>query len=247
MSKSFVYDPRLYRTSDAAAVLQLLWPYHTFRSLLDVGCGTGTWLSTAGTQLGVADILGVDVSAYKQGLFHIAAAQYLQYNLEEPLQLQRQFDLVLCLEVAEHLPLAAATTLVKSLVAHGEVVLFSAAIPGQGGQHHINEQWQSWWQQHFAHEGYTALDLIRPAIWQHPDVLPWYKQNLLVYVKNSHPLAQQYPATRQADMVHPEIFDYKMRMIEALQQVKEKTVFNPTLPFALKALAKSVLVTPFRK
>jgi SAM-dependent methyltransferase len=215
--------------------------------MLDVGCGSGTWLSVANNSFKLADIQGVDASIYDAAQFHIAPVHYLQQDLTVPLQLQRTYDLVTCLEVAEHLPLAAATTLVKSLATHGDVILFSAAIPGQGGQHHINEQWQSWWQQHFAAAGFVALDLIRPAIWQNAEVLPWYKQNILLYVKKNHPLAQQYEVAQQPDLVHPEIFGYKLQMIDELARIKEKTVFNPTLPFALKALAKSLLITPFRK
>lgn len=247
MSHSFHYNSSIYRTADAAIVLQLLSQYHRFKSMLDVGCGTGTWLSVANTSFNVADIQGVDASVYDAAQFHIAPEHYLQQDLTVPLQLQRTYDLVTCLEVAEHLPLAAATTLVQSLVAHGDVILFSAAIPGQGGQHHINEQWQSWWQQYFASAGFLALDLIRPVIWQNIEVLPWYKQNILLYVKSSHPLANQYKVSNQSDMVHPEIFGCKLQMIEELARIKEKTVFNPTLAFALKALAKSLLITPFRK
>ncbi len=247
MHSGFIYNPSLYRTADAAVVLNLLRQYHDFKSMLDVGCGTGTWLSVAESQLGIADIQGVDASEYDAAQFHIPAANYLQHDLTALLHLHRTFDLVLCLEVAEHLPETAAGTLIKSLAAHGSVVLFSAAIPGQGGQHHINEQWQSYWQQLFATEGYLAIDLIRPHIWHHPDVLPWYKQNLLLYVKKGHLLTVQYDSARQPDLVHPELFVANLCRIEELEQIREKTVVHPPVAFAIKTLIKALIIAPFRK
>lgn len=246
MTSGFIYNPQFYRTADASVVLNILRQYHDFKSMLDVGCGTGTWLSVAKNKCGVVDIQGVDASKHDGSQFHIPSVNYLQQDLSVPLQLHRTYDLVICLEVAEHLPEGSADRLIKSLVTHGAVVLFSAAIPGQGGQNHINEQWQSYWEQLFAAEGYKSLDLIRPAIWQNPEVLPWYKQNMLLYVKNSHELAQRYESTVQTDLVHPEIYGKKLLMIEELEELRAKTVINPTVAFALKTLAKSLLITPFR-
>jgi 2-polyprenyl-3-methyl-5-hydroxy-6-metoxy-1,4-benzoquinol methylase len=65
--------------------------------------------------------------------------------LIQPLDLEKEFDLVVSLEVAEHLPASAADQFVNTLVKHGKKILFSAAIPGQGGQDHLNEQWPDYW------------------------------------------------------------------------------------------------------
>ena len=70
-----------------------------------------------------------------------------------PLRIGRRFDLVNCLEVAEHLDASRADSFVDDLCALGDVVVFSAAIPGQGGTHHVNEQFQSYWQERFRRNG----------------------------------------------------------------------------------------------
>jgi hypothetical protein len=103
-------------------------------------------------------------------------------NVAEPFRLGRQFDLVQCLEVAEHVSKGAAGTLMDSLVAHGQVILFSAAEPGQGGENHVNEQPLEYWRDKFAARGFVPFDLVRPAIRGHAQVAPWYRYNTLVYV-----------------------------------------------------------------
>lgn len=247
MQHQFEYDSQIYRVDDAHVVLEVLRKHFQFTSVLDVGCGIGSWLRVLEDDFGVKDYLGVDASSFDSSIFHIEESQYLQRDLQQLFHIDRRFDLVMCLEVAEHLSEKAADTIVNTLVAHSDVVLFSAAIPGQGGQMHINEQWQSWWQHRFKTAGYLALDLIRPLIWQNSNVWPWYKQNILLYVKDTHPLTKHYKVDKQLDLVHPEIYVSKLKLIQELEKLKEKTILKPSLPVALKMLLKSILITPFRK
>jgi SAM-dependent methyltransferase len=101
------------------------------RSVLDVGCGQGTWLAAALEQ-GVSDILGVDGPYVNLKTLKIPQGRFLSCDLQKPLELKRRFDLVISLEVGEHLAESAAQTFADNLVRHGSVVLFSAAVPGQG-------------------------------------------------------------------------------------------------------------------
>ena len=66
-----------------------------------------------------------------------------QRDLAQPLQIDRRFDLALSLEVAEHLPPECGSEFVQTLTDLSSVILFSAAIPFQGGTDHLNEQWPS--------------------------------------------------------------------------------------------------------
>ena len=100
-------------------------------------------------------------------------------TLRMPIHLERRFDLVLCLEVAEHLPADSAPTLIDSLVSLGPVIVFSAAIPYQGGTHHVNEQRPEYWARHFATKEYVPVDFLRRQIWQLHDVEWFYAQNIL--------------------------------------------------------------------
>src|SRR5262249_19855369 len=168
------------------------------RSVLDVGCGTGHFLR-AFREAGVSDLTGVDGDYVPRDQLVIDARQFLARDLAAGFDLRRRYDLVVSLEVAEHLPPAAAESFVDSLVRHGSVVLFSAAIPYQGGTAHLNEQWPSYWADRFAQRGYQAYDPIRPAIWRDDAVAWWYRQNILVFAdaqaRRTHPaLAALHPA-----------------------------------------------------
>jgi hypothetical protein len=152
------------------------------RSVADIGCGTGLWLSIF-IQSGVADVQGVDGKWVDPTMLHIPKAAFCSVDLEKPLKLGRRFDLVLSLEVAEHLPATSAATFIKSLVELGDMVAFSAAIPHQGGTHHINEQWSDYWVRLFADHGYVPIDCLRPHIWHNEQVSWWYRQNMLLFVE----------------------------------------------------------------
>lgn len=176
------------------------------KSVLDVGCGIGTWLH-AFKENGIDDIFGIDGDYVDKNLLskYISTDQFKSFDLEKPFDLGRKFDLLINLEVAEHLKESSAKTFVESLCKHADVVLFSAAIPKQGGQNHLNEQWPSYWQNLFAQQGYVFLDIMRPLIWENDAVEFWYKQNMFVVVKSEHPLAQQYTPSATA-LVHPDLF-----------------------------------------
>lgn len=167
-------------------VMELIGP----RSVVDVGCGTGAWLSRF-LDAGVSDIVGVDGDYVDRGMLRFPPERFVAHDLEKSLTLGRSFDLVISLEVAEHLSLDAGERLIDSLVSLGPVVLFSAAVPGQGGHGHLNEQWPVHWAELFATRGYEAIDCIRHRIWDNPDVDWWYAQNTILYVAASRAIADQ--------------------------------------------------------
>jgi hypothetical protein len=189
-------------------VLELLQP----RSIVDVGCGDGTWL-TVFRDCGVEDILGVDGDWVDQLALQIPLESFLRYDLSQPLHLNREFDLVVSLEVAEHLPKECAETFVDSLVRLGPCILFSAAVPRQGGLNHFNEEWQDYWANYFQARGYLALDVIRKHIWNDASVEFWYAQNTILYIKpevlQSKPLLQkeyEHSNTSMLQLVHPRLY-----------------------------------------
>jgi hypothetical protein len=151
-------------------------------SVVDVGCGVGTWLSVF-RDCGVADILGIDGSYVDSKQLQVAPECFLARDLTAPIGLDRRFDLAVSLEVAEHLPPHAAEPFVAELVKLSDVVLFSAAIPGQGGAHHVNERWQSYWCDLFRVRGYDPIDCLRHRFWNDPKVPAYYRQNMILYVE----------------------------------------------------------------
>ena len=147
------------------------------RSLLDVGCGTGTWLKAA-HDMGVDDLVGIDGIAVPPAQREIASCTIHQYDLTKVFSLGRKFEMVICLETAEHLPAAAAPALISGLTDHADNIVFSAAVPNQNGQHHINCQWPDYWQSLFNDAGFECYDDLRWRLWDVEAIEPWYRQNL---------------------------------------------------------------------
>jgi SAM-dependent methyltransferase len=165
----------------ARRIVPMVTEMLTPTSVIDVGCGIGAWL-VAFAEAGVADYLGVDGEYVRRSDLLIPQERFEAADLEHGFASDRCFDLAVSLEVAEHLRAESAPTYVSSLVALAPAILFSAAVPGQGGIGHVNEQWPPYWGRLFAAHGYQPTDPLRSAIWNDADVEIWYRQNLLLYL-----------------------------------------------------------------
>lgn len=208
-TKEFFKDQQEGSYTSAKELLPIIFTLLHPTSVVDVGCGVGTWLKVC-QEAGIDDVVGVDGPYVSKELLQIPVSKFQEADLSVPLHSSRKFDLVMSLEVAEHLPPASAKTFVTSLTNLSPVVLFSAAIPFQGGHNHTNEQWQSYWADLFLEQGYVAIDYIRPAIWNTQRVEWWYAQNCLLlaqkeYAKTNEHLQRlaQNTDTAQLNIVHP--------------------------------------------
>ena len=152
-------------------------------SVLDVGCGAGAWLA-AYRSLGVSDHIGVDGDYVDRSMLLVETARFLPRDIATPFDLGRQFDLVQCLEVGEHVPIEASAMLMDNIVRHGKRVLFSAAVPGQGGEDHINEQPYEFWRKLFAERSYRLFDFVRPLVQRDYRIEPWYRYNVLFFCRD---------------------------------------------------------------
>ncbi|MBU6397369.1 MAG: methyltransferase domain-containing protein [Rhodospirillales bacterium] len=179
---SAFYDRAEQSAAAARLITSLIKGWLPIGSVLDVGCARGTWLA-AWMAAGSSDVTGLDGAFVSAETMLIPLERFRRTDLAQPFQLGRRFDLVQCLEVAEHLPAARSVGLVEDLTAHGDAVLFSAAPPGQGGAGHINERPYEFWRALFAAKGYEAFDAIRPALTLHDELPYWYRYNILLYVK----------------------------------------------------------------
>ena len=182
-----VYDSSYYQRQiqgslqSARVVAPILMDLFSPRSVVEVGCGHGTWLGAFHEQK-VSDMLGIDGDYIDVNEMVIPLDCFKSFDLTAPLDLGRTFDLALSLEVAEHIPPTSAEVFVASICKLAPVVLFSAAIPSQSGTGHINLQWPHYWHELFARHGYHAFDPIRHKIWHDSRVEWWYRQNIYVYV-----------------------------------------------------------------
>ncbi len=170
-------------------------------SLLDVGAGVGTWLAAA-RDLGVQDIVGVDGIAADCAELHVEPGLIKVFDLTAPVSLERRFDAVLCLEVAEHLDEGAADILIQTLCAHGDLIFFSAAAPGQHGEHHVNCRWPTYWQALFNAQGYACRDDVRARMWSDTLIEPWYRQNVFTACRDPAKAGRE---PRLLHLIHPEM------------------------------------------
>lgn len=184
----YAYNQRFYDYQQAGAlvsaraVVPLLNTHLRPRSVLDVGCGAGAWVR-AWHEAGCGAAYGVDGHYVRPQQLLFPRSRFRPVDVSQPFQHERAFDLVECLEVGEHLDPAASETLVDNLVCHAPAVLFSAAPPGQGGEHHVNERPYGYWRELFAQRGYELFDFVRPRIAHRADVEPWYRYNILLFVR----------------------------------------------------------------
>jgi SAM-dependent methyltransferase len=187
------------------------------RSVVDVGCGIGTFLKVF-KQSGIADILGVDGTWVDRQKLLIDKDEFLETDLEKPFTLEKTYDLVLCLEVAEHLAEKSADTLVDSLSRLGKKIVFSAATSKQLGQNHLNEQEFSYWKKKFAAKGYRVVDCFRSYFWNMEKVQWWYKQNMFLLVHDSIDAAQYESAKPSFSednlLIHPGLYYERMAEYE---------------------------------
>jgi len=186
-----LYDRAYYNyinggsTRSAEVLLPIVIRHLAVRSVADFGAGQGAWLSVW-LRLGVTEITALDGAYVEQNALLVPKDAFVAADLSQQVRLGKTFDLVQSLEVAEHLPAAAAEQFVDNLVAHSSVVLFSAAVPGQGGEHHVNERPHSYWRRLFSDRGYVMFDLVRPFLIDRRVVEPWYRFNTFVYIAQDH-------------------------------------------------------------
>jgi hypothetical protein len=164
--------------------------YGVPKTMIDYGSGDGWW-SHSFKSIGAEHCFAVELDA-------IAAEHtpedvyFIEHDLRQPLtDLQGKFDLVMCLEVAEHIPKhqahnALLATLAKST---GSILIFSAAQPGQPGTGHINPQPVSYWIEAIEKWPYIKLSSERTAATRKalerfvPAGLEFLPRNLLVFAR----------------------------------------------------------------
>ncbi|CDL01411.1 conserved protein of unknown function [Magnetospirillum gryphiswaldense MSR-1 v2] len=184
------YDRDFYRAQQdgsrrsAARVVRLLHQLLKPRSVVDVGCGVGTWLA-AFLEQGDAEVVGLDGPHVDTGMLHVPAACFRAVDLAVPITVDRRFDLAVSVEVVEHLPAGRGPGFVADLCRLAPVVVFAAALPYQGGTGHVHENWPEYWAQLFRRQGYGVHDVLRSSLWLDVEIEWWYRQNLLLFIDDA--------------------------------------------------------------
>ena len=205
------------------------------------GRGSGAW-SRVCREVGVPEVVGVD-GASVPDRFREHHTEFIEHDLAEPLRLERQFGLAICVEVAEHVPPERAPGLVADLTVLAPVVLFSAAVPGQGGTGHLNEQWSEYWVALFEAEGWACRDAIRPWVRANPDVAWWYRQNLYLAVDPA--VSQAYSSFPRLAAERPEHpVDYLVRPVGDLMVPPATAARTPARPAEVDEPAAADVLPP---
>lgn len=241
MKVAYIHTEEVHNMVAPREVVPIIMDIVNPKSVLDVGCGTGTWLK-AFEELGTSDYVGVDGDFLNRSQLNIPIEKFIAKDLRTPWLLNRKFDLVLSLEVAEHLPKESADQFVETLVNHtNSAIIFSAAVPGQGGQNHLNEQWPEYWQKKFEPFGFYFHDVIRPKIWINERVDYWYRQNIFL-VKKEKPTLNPFPS---CSIIHPQFHEIKIQnekeyyqsLVEGQQGMRiSLTIFLNAIKFKFKNL-----------
>ena len=219
MAIKYKHSNNLHSLSGAKSALPEILAGSTPESLLDVGCGTGTWMKAA-IDLRIKEVIGINGIIPPLEELNVDEKLIIKADLSQPLDLKRKFDLLLCLEVAEHLDETDARRLIESLTRHSDTIAFSAAIPGQSGDHHANCQWPQYWQALFNEFSFSCSDDIRFKIWEEESIEPWYRQNLFMARRDKEAGSE----ARLLHIIHHELLNSltKEAVKEALKEQQQQ-------------------------
>jgi SAM-dependent methyltransferase len=239
MSK-FYHDERVESNRSAEVIVPIVYQLLQPSSVVDLGCGSGSFLYQF-KRKGVPKVLGLDGPWANRSVIqqYLSDEEFQAVDLEDHLPVKERFDLAINLEVAEHLSASSADRHVQNLVHLSDVILFSAAIPGQGGQNHLNEQWPGYWAEKFRAHDYYFHDILRPLIWGNPQVAYWYQQNVFLAVKKGiEPDLSLIDSFKNAmqimDCVHPAVYQHKLDSLHRIKNLDIKTALN----FLMRKLRK---------
>jgi SAM-dependent methyltransferase len=240
---SYIHTEDVHNKKAAREIVPCLISIVSPKSVVDVGCGIGTWLSVF-EENNIDDILGIDGNYVNKELMKIDLSKFIALNLnnleKETISVSRKFDLAICLEVAEHLEASSADILIRKLTELSNVVVFSAAVPNQGGQGHINEQSPSYWQEKFRQNNFELFDSLRWKFWSNVNVDWWYKQNIFIGVKKGVELPID-KVDCLVQVIHPELYNARINQLERIDSRLKETPSNDISTFtAFKIFVRSL-------
>jgi len=220
VTTKYIHEESVHNLQSPQEIVPVICRLVKPQSVVDVGCGLGTFLYCF-KQQGVKRVMGIDGKWVDRSLMkkYLADEEFRQADFERPLDIAERFDLAVSLEVAEHLSEASADHFVTNLTSLSDVILFSAALPYQGGQNHLNEQPPVYWEKKFNARGFEFHDLLRMPLWDNDRIFWWYRQNMFLVTRKGYQVDMsalpETPATPARMIIHPELFNYCSHVAEA--------------------------------
>lgn len=232
-SRKFYQNQLTESRNSARYILPIINQWFKPKSVIDVGCGVGAWLKTWREFNTAIDIIGLDSSFVDKAQMLIdTEKEFLETDLNNALPKLKKYDLAMSLEVAEHLEERRASTFIEDLTKLSDIVVFSAAIPGQEGTQHINEQFLGYWIDKFEKNNYKCYDIIRPLIWDKDTIAWWFRQNMVVFVNKSIETKIDLSALQSFncnDLVQKELLIYKTKKYKTLEKHKNENLGFKTI------------------
>lgn len=247
------YDKAFYDDFDNSTkrAAELILPYVIEwiqpKSVIDFGCGEGMWLNVVKRIKSSINICGLDGEYICADELKIDGNCFHPLDLTQKIDLNQKFDLAISVEVAEHLAEEYADVFIDNIVRHSERVLFSAAIPEQGGVNHVNEKWQSYWIEKFTSRGYYVDFSLRNLFWKSEEITPWRRQNLLFFSRYKEDLKEKdFKNSNISDIVHPEM--YLMKCQQSTKKPDLKKIYY-TIENSIKQLIerniRQIVICPY--
>ena len=238
MNSIYKHNRQAHNEKAAKEIVPFLIEWFDPKTIVDIGCGIGSWLSVF--QKNNIEIQGIDGKHVDKSLLYVSENKILFTDLRADFKLNKKYDLAVCLEVAEHLPEENANKFVEKITNLSDIILWSAAIPGQGGQNHLNEQPHEYWKTKFEKHNYKFYDILRPLIWNNQKVDVWYKQNTFIVVKDGVDIRFKEPKYF-LPYFHPDI-KFELETIISKLKKKNKELIYGNIPawFAFKIFIKAL-------
>ena len=211
----------------AQVILPMIFEYYRPNSIIDIGCGIGTWLSAA-LELGIENLQGIDCNEISED-FLLVPRKYISIDdLETHENINnKKYDLAISVEVAEHLDNSVSEHFVETLTNYSKVIIFSAGIPYQEGTHHINCQPPQFWYDLFNKFGYVCFDFRNELMNMWEKINPCYAQNILLYVHKDliHIFEKRFIITdRPIFYYHPHYVDAIIRIDNGIISEKDQNI-----------------------
>lgn len=116
-------------------------------SVIDYGCGAGWFLYYLKNE-GVVDVMGIEPNKEIVSVLDDSIKDDIKFlDLTKQVYIDRKFDVAMNIEVVEHIDKKYSDLVIENITRHTDLLIFSAATPGQGGYGHINEQSFEYWEE----------------------------------------------------------------------------------------------------
>jgi len=249
MQIKYKHDEVTHNLVSPSIIVPLLIDFIQPASVVDVGCGIGTFLNQF-KENGIENLLGFDGEWLNIDLLekYIDKSKVQIVDLQNTISIDRKFDLAISLEVAEHVEGKYADIFVENLIKLSDVIVFSAAFPGQGGQNHVNEQWPDYWINKFKNHNYQVFDVLRSIFWDDERIDLWYRQNTFLFIKYNYPnlkevlsrISMYYKSDTMSDVIkiHPQ---YGLLIQDRLTEYRNIKTGKMPFFYYVKLLIKSFL------